>query len=300
MRLWPDWNLDCKSISFNISFNGRHKPKGNKTKQNKYKIKQPVKVIAKIEKHEAIKNFNEILEVVDGIMIARGDLGIETPIERVPLVQKKIIEKCMVQAKPVITATQMLLSMVDNPRPTRAEVSDVANAVIDHTDAVMLSQESAVGKYPVETVRTMSEIIKDTEESPYDDLIINNYRGKKIPIDTAISYAASTLARDVRSSAMLVATISGYTARMVSRHRPELPIIVVAESEKVRRQLALSWGVIPYVLPRCKSVDELINRSVNLALRKKVIKINDKVIVISGQPVGKTGNVNLVKIHEVK
>jgi pyruvate kinase len=163
----------------------------------------------------------------------------------------------------------------------------------------MLSQESAVGRYPVEAVKTMAEIIKNTEESPYDDLILKNYKGKIIPIDTAIAFAASTLARDVQASAILVATISGYTARMVSRHRPELPIIVTAESEKVRRQLALSWGVIPYVLPKCKTVDELINKAVLLAYKKKIVKKGDKIIIIGGQPVGKSGNANLIKIHKV-
>jgi pyruvate kinase len=267
--------------------------------EKKYKIKRETKIIVKIEKHEAVKNFDEILEVVDGVMVARGDLGIETPVEKVPLVQKMIIERSLSRAIPVITATQMLLSMVESPRPTRAEVSDVANAVIDHTDAVMLSQESAVGEYPVEAVKTMVEIVRDTEESPYDDLILKNYKEKVIPIDMAVAFAASTLAYDVKASAILVATISGYTARMVSRHRPELPIIVTAESEKVRRQLALSWGVIPYVLPKCKTVDELINKAVLLARKKKIVKKGDKVIVIGGQPVGKPGNANLIKIHTI-
>jgi len=268
--------------------------------EDQYRVKHSTKIIAKIEKHEAVKNFDEILSEADGIMVARGDLGIETPIKRVPLVQKVIIEKCLAAAKPVITATQMLLAMVDSPRPTRAEVSDVANAVIDHTDAVMLSQESAVGKYPVAVVKTMASIIKDTEESPYDDIILQNYQGQTVPIDTAISLAASTLARDIKAKAILVATISGYTARIVSGHRPELPIVVAAESEKVRRQLAMSWGVIPYVVPRCKNVDELINKTVTCAKKKKIVKVGDRVIIIGGQPVGRTGNVNLVKIHEVK
>lgn len=268
--------------------------------ETKYSIKDRVKVIAKIEKHEAIKNFDEILEVSDGIMVARGDLGIEMPIEKLPIIQKEVIQKCLKAAKPVITATQMLLSMVENPKPTRAETSDVANAVIDHTDAVMLSQETAVGKYPVETVQTMSDIIMDAEKSPYDDVAMNNYKGKIIPIDTAISFAGSTLARDVRAKAILVATISGHTARMVSRHRPELPIITTAESEKVRRQLALSWGVVPYVLSQCKNVDELIEEAVKLLSRKKIIVKGDKIIIIGGQPVGLEGNANLIKIHEVK
>ncbi|NQV00109.1 MAG: pyruvate kinase [Parcubacteria group bacterium] len=268
--------------------------------EKKYKIKEKVKVISKIEKHEAIKNFDKILEASDGIMVARGDLGIEMPLEKLPIIQKEVIQKCLKAAKPVITATQMLLSMVENPKPTRAETSDVANAVIDHTDAVMLSQESAVGKYPVETVQTMSDIIEDAEESPYDDIVIDDYKGKVIPIDTAISSAGSTLARDTGAKAILVASISGDTARMVSRHRPELPIIVTAESEKVRRQLALSWGVVPYVLPQCGNVDELIDEAVKLSLAKKIVEKGDKIIIIGGQPVGLEGNANLIKIHEIK
>lgn len=268
--------------------------------EKKYKIKRSAKVIAKIEKHEAVENFDQILEAADGIMVARGDLGIETSLQKVPLIQKRIIEKCLEKAKPVITATQMLLSMVENPKPTRAEVSDVANAVIDHTDAVMLSQETAVGKYPSQTVKIMSEIIKDTEKSSYDDMILKKYYKKIVPIDTAISSSVSSLSRDIKTKAILVATISGYTAQMISRQRPELPIIVTAESEKVRRQLALSWGVIPYVMPKCKNVDELINKAVKLSIRKKIIKKGDKIIIIGGQPVGKIGNVNLIKIHEVK
>lgn len=268
--------------------------------ENKYNIKEKIKVIAKIEKHEAIRNFDKILEVADGIMVARGDLGIEMPLEKLPIIQKEVIQKCLKAAKPVITATQMLLSMVENPKPTRAETSDVANAVIDHTDAVMLSQESAVGKYPVETVQTMTDIIEDAEESPYDDIVIDNYKGKVIPVDMAISLAGSTLARDTGSKAILVASISGNTARMVSRHRPELPIIVTAESEKVRRQLALSWGVVPYVLPKCENVDELIDEAVKLSLAKKIVKKGDKIIIIGGQPVGVEGSANLIKIHEIK
>ena len=267
--------------------------------ENKYNTKEPARTIAKIEKHEAVKNFDSILEVVDGVMVARGDLGIETPIEDVPLVQKMIIQKCLAKAKPVITATQMLLSMVEKPRPTRAEVSDVANAVIDHTDCVMLSQESAVGKYPVETVRTMTEIIQDTEESPFDDLILRNLIGQVLPVDTAVSSAATRLARSTGAKAIVVATISGYTARIVSRYRPELPIVITAASEKVRRQLAMSWGVIPYVIPKCKTVDELIAKVVRKAVQKKVIRKEDKIIIIGGQPVGRSGNVNLVKIHQV-
>lgn len=257
------------------------------------------KIIAKIEKKQAIDNFDKILEVVDGVMVARGDLGIETPLSNVPLLQKQIINKCLSAAKPVITATQMLESMIKNPRPTRAEVSDVANAVIDHTDAVMLSEETATGNYPVAAVKTMSRIISETEISPFDDLALDNLQQIGIPIDIAVASSACRLAKSVKAKAILAATISGYTARVISRYRPELPIIVTAESEKVKRQLALSWGVIPYLIPRCKNVDELIRKAVGKIKKENLVKKGDKVIIIGGQPVGKSGNVNLVKIHQV-
>jgi len=242
---------------------------------------------------------DKILKVVDGIMVARGDLGIEMPVEEVPIIQKSIIEKCRKVAKPVITATQMLLSMVNNLKPTRAEVSDVANAVIDHTDAVMLSQESAVGKYPVETVKMMSHIISDTEKSPFDDVKFNDLLKNGLSVNEATASSVARLSKEVKAKAILVATISGYTAKIVSKYRPELPIIVTAQSEKVRRQLALSWGVVPYVLPKCKSVDELIKKAVLKAKEKKIVKKGDKVIILGGHPVGKSGTVNLVKIHQI-
>lgn len=268
-------------------------------KKNKTGAKFPTKIIAKIEKRLAVENFDEILKVTDGIMVARGDLGVETPLQDVPLLQKEIIKKCLAAAKPVITATQMLESMIQNPRPTRAEVSDVANAVIDHTDAVMLSAETANGKHPIEAVATMRRIIEDTEVSPYDDLLLESLVRKDLPLDTAVSNVAVRLAKNISADAMLIATISGYTARIVSRYRPELPIIVTAESDKVRRQTALSWGVVPLVLPPCKSVDELINKTVAKASAAGLIKKGHRIVVIGGQPVGKSGNVNLIKVQQL-
>jgi pyruvate kinase len=276
-----------------------HLKKLIKNLEKKYKIRNPTLTIVKIEKKEAVDNFDKILSVVNGVMVARGDLGIEMPLQEVPIIQKMIIEKCLKAAKPVITATQMLLSMVENLKPTRAEVSDVANAVIDHTDCVMLSQESAVGKYPVEAVKTMSRIILDIEKSSFDDLKIDNLLKKGLSVDEATASSTARLACEVRAKAILVATISGETARIVSRFRPELFIIATAAYEKVRRQLALSWGIIPYVLPKCKSVDELISKAVAKAKNKKIIKPGDKIIILGGHPVGKSGNVNLMKIHQV-
>ncbi len=259
----------------------------------------PIKIIAKIEKHEAIKNFNEILEATDGVMIGQPDLGIETPAEEVPLIQKRIIDKCLEAAKPVVVATQMLDSMIRKPRPTRAEVSDVANAVIDHTDAVMLSGETASGSYPLEAVEIMSKIIKETEDSVYDDLIVGAIMKKIKPIDEAISRVANILARTVDAKAILAASLSGYSGRIVCRYRPELPILVTTDSERVQRQLTLSWGTIPFVLPACRSVEELVDRSLGYIKKKKFVKKADKIIIIAGEPVGRSGNINLIEIKEI-
>jgi pyruvate kinase len=259
----------------------------------------PVRIIAKIEKHEAIRNFDEILEAVDGIMVARGDLGIETPAEEVPLLQKKIIDKCLEAAKPVIVATQMLDSMIRKPRPTRAEVSDVANAVIDHTDAVMLSGETASGAYPVEAVSTMAKIVKETEDSEYDDLVMGTIMKKIKPIDEAVSRVANILARTVDAKAILAASLSGYSGRIVCRYRPELPILVTTDNERVERQLTLSWGVMPFLLPACHSVEELVDRSLGYIKKNKLVGAGEKIIIIAGEPVGRSGNINLVEIKQI-
>jgi pyruvate kinase len=259
----------------------------------------PVKIIAKIEKHEAIKNFDEILEAVDGIMVARGDLGIETPAEEVPLLQKKIIDKCLGAAKPVIVATQMLDSMIRKPRPTRAEVSDVANAVIDHTDAIMLSGETASGLYPVEAVETMTKIVRETENSAYDDLVMGAIMKKIKPVDEAVSRVANILARTVEAKAILAASLSGYSGRIVCRYRPELPILVTTDNDRVQRQLTLSWGVVPFVLPPCHSVEELVDRSLGYIKKNKLVSSGEKIIIIAGEPVGRAGNINLIEIKEV-
>jgi pyruvate kinase len=259
----------------------------------------PIKIVVKIERHQAVKNFEEILELTDVVMVARGDLGIEMPAEEVPLIQKKLIDQCLLKAKPVIVATQMLESMIDNPRPTRAEVSDVANAVIDHTDAVMLSGETASGKYPVEAVEIMAKVILTTEKSIYDNLAPSSEEKKNQPIEDAIGNTANILARSIDAKAILVASLSGETGRMVSRFRPELPIFVAANNKRVERQLNLSWGVVPFVLPPCKTVEELLNRSISYIKKDKIIKKKDKIIIVAGEPVGKSGVVNLVEIKEI-
>ncbi|MFH2063118.1 MAG: pyruvate kinase [bacterium] len=258
----------------------------------------PIRIIAKIEKHEAVRNIAEIIEAADGIMVARGDLGIEMPAEEVPLIQKRIIDLCLDAAKPVIVATQMLDSMIRNPRPTRAEVSDVANAVIDHTDAVMLSGESASGKYPLESVETMSRIVSETEDSEYDDMDEEPSETNR-DIDCAVSEMANLLARNIGAKLILAASLSGDTGRIVSRYRPPMPIVVAVPNDRVRNQMNLSWGVKPFLLPHCDTVEELVDRSLGYLKKEKLARTGDKIIVVAGEPVGVPGNINLVEIRTV-
>lgn len=269
--------------------------------EKKFKIisEQPIRIIAKIERQQAVKNIKEILQVADGIMIARGDLGVEIPPEKVPLVQKQLIDECLLLAKPVIVATQMLDSMQNNPRPTRAEVSDVANAVVDHADAVMLSGETSTGKYPVETVKMMSSIVKETEASIYDDLEEGKYMRKRKKIDEVVSEMSKMLAEQVGAKLILAASLTGETARLISRHRPELSIVVATSSERVKNQLNLSWGVVPFFLNPCRTIEELIQRSMVYIKKQKLVKKGDEIIIVSGEPVGQAGHVNLLEVREV-
>ncbi len=262
----------------------------------------PIRIIAKIERPLAVENIEAILDVVDGIMIARGDLGIETPAAEVPLVQKRLIDLALAAAKPVIVATQMLDSMQQNPRPSRAEVSDVANAVIDHTDAVMLSNETATGSYPVETVQMMANIIRETEASAYDDLHLHHLEEhQKTSVDEVMSEAARELAEEVGAVGILAASLSGDTARLVSRNKPELPIFVATSDTRVQRQMNLSWGVVPFmILPVCKSIEELVERSTVELKKNAYVKKGEKIIVLAGEPVGHSGHVNVLEVREVQ
>jgi len=270
-------------------------------KENKIKPANPIKIIAKIEKADALRHIDDILEVVDGIMIARGDLGLEIPAQDVPLAQKTIIDKCLERSKPVIVATQMLDSMMRNQRPTRAEVSDVANAVIDHTDVVMLSGETASGKYPVESVQMMSSIIRKTENSVYDDMKTEVYIKKKIEtIDEAVSRISNIMAQTTQIRIILVTTMSGHTARTISRYRPEIPIYASTHDDRVQRQLSLSWGVKSFILPRCESIEELFDRAIFYLKKNKIVKVNDKILILAGEPVGVKGNVNMIEIKLIK
>lgn len=239
-------------------------------------------IVAKIEKHEALVNLDEIISETDGVMVARGDLALETKASEVPIWQKRMIQKCLEAAKPVITATQMLDSMTRSPRPTRAEISDVANAVIDHTDATMLSQESAMGKYPVETVTTMAAIIKDTEASPLDDMVTLPKMDGSAPPVLAMSAAACEIARAVGAKAIFVMSRTGFTARAVSRHRPLMPIIAVTSNPATLKQLTLSWGVDPYPIDGFSEVKDAWNFLAPVIKKKYSLKKGDRLIAVSG------------------
>lgn len=258
------------------------------------------KVIAKIENLDAVHHIDEIVEAADGIMVARGDLGLELPAQVVPIIQKQIISKCLHAAKPVIVATQMLESMIQNVRPTRAEVSDVANAVMDHTDAVMLSAESAFGRYPVEAVKMMSRIIEETEQSPYDNLN-HGYLGDQHESDEkAVAHAVHELSKNTRAKAILIATTSGFSARLISRQRPEnTNTIAITNHEKVYNQVALLWGVEPFLSPAVQDVDRMIKRCISFILKNKIGKKGDHIIIVMGQPIGSPGNMNLIKVQSL-
>jgi pyruvate kinase len=256
-----------------------------------------IPIIAKIEKHEALKNIDEIIGVVDGVMVARGDLGVETPLESVPLVQKMLIKKSNKLGKPVITATQMLRSMVDSPRPTRAEVTDVANAILDGTDAIMLSEETASGNYPVQAVEMMVKIAEDAETGfPYETRTRRSDAKVIKSLPEAVSYAACNLAVDVGATVVITCTQSGNTARMVAKHRPRQTILAPTPIEATYRQLALVWGVIPILSGEMKSTDDMIEKVILAALKSRLARLGEKVVITAGVPVGVSGTTNLIKV----
>lgn len=259
-----------------------------------------IQIFSKIENQEGVDNIDEIIKFSDGIMVARGDMGVEIPIERVPVVQKMIIEKCNKAGKPVITATQMLDSMMRNPRPTRAEASDVANAIFDGTDAVMLSGESANGKYPIEAAKTMARIAMAAEAQIDYEAALNKRKENALSnVANAISLATCTTARELNVSAIITATQTGSTARMVSKYKPECPIIAVTPDEKVARKLALNWGVFPIWARKFESTDEMIIESVNKAKECGHVENGDLVVVAAGIPVHYSGTTNMLKVHIV-
>ncbi|MBR3600757.1 MAG: pyruvate kinase [Lachnospiraceae bacterium] len=261
--------------------------------------KSPMKIIAKIENMQGINNLDEILEVSDGIMVARGDMGVEVPMEDVPVIQKRMIRKAVAKGKHVITATQMLESMTKNPRPTRAEATDVANAIFDGTTAIMLSGESANGKYPVEAVKTMSKIAERAEKD-----IDYNKRLKKIvdseeqDITGAISHATCTIAADLNASAIITVSMSGFTAEKLSRFKPACPIICCSVNPRVCRQAALLWGVTSLLIEKKNTPEDLFREALWAAEKAGKIKKGDKVVVTAGVPLGVSGNTNMIRVVE--
>ncbi|MGM0471221.1 MAG: pyruvate kinase [Bacillota bacterium] len=259
-----------------------------------------IKIISKIENEEGVKNIDQIIEVSSGIMVARGDLGVEIPPEKVPATQKMMIDKCNREGKPVITATQMLDSMIRNPRPTRAEASDVANAILDGTDATMLSGETAAGNYPVQAVDTMARIAQEIEESDQyaDRMSCKNIIPPKTVTDS-ISYSTCETAHDLDASAIITSTHTGHTARMVSKYRPYPVVVATTPKPKVCKQLMLSWGVKPVLVESTDSTDDMFDISVAGALESGYIERGDLIVLTTGTPVGVAGTTNLLKVHIV-
>jgi pyruvate kinase len=265
-----------------------------------------VPLIVKVEKAEAVRDFDAILAAVDGVMVARGDLGVEMPFDEVPLVQKRIIRACNRAGKPVITATQMLESMMQNPRPTRAEATDVANAIFDGTDAVMLSGETAAGQYPVEAARTMAQIARRADEALYRETGYEPPRDRdwrkterSLTITDAVARAAAEIAEIVGARAILCATTSGGTARKVAQWRPRVPILGATHDPATYRQLALSWGVTPCLIGPIRDTDMLMRTTITAAQALRLVKTGDRVVLTAGVPVNRPGTTNLIEVHTI-
>ncbi len=260
-----------------------------------------MKIIAKIENMQGIQNLEEILSVSDGIMVARGDMGVEIPFEEVPILQKKMIKLANEQGKHVITATQMLESMIKNPRPTRAETTDIANAIYDGTTAIMLSGESAAGKYPVEAVKTMAKIAECAEKDiDYSLRMQGNERQMGADITTALAYSTCTAAMDLNAAAIITVTLSGFTAAAISRFKPQTHIIGCAVQERVCRQLNLLWGVTPLMIREEKNAEALFDNAVDAAKQAGHVKEGDIVVITAGVPLGKAGTTNMIHVMEVR
>jgi pyruvate kinase len=258
-------------------------------------------IIAKIERGVAVDEFDDILTASDGIMVARGDLGVDIPLEKVPLVQKEIIAKCNQTGKPVITATQMLESMVSAPRPTRAEVADVANAIFDGTDAIMLSEETAIGKYPVEAVKMMVKIAQEIEgKLPYEEMLAERGRWLEQKTSELISYSACHTAQSLKAKALVAFTQSGSTAGRVSKYRPRVPIVAITPDAAVAKRLVLRWGVYPFQIAGASSVEELFATGTKLCKELGLARRDDLIVITGGIPVGVTGSTNLLKVNRVR
>lgn len=260
-----------------------------------------IRIISKIENAQGVQNIDEILRISGGVMVARGDMGVEIPLEEVPIVQKQIIKKAFGAGKFVITATQMLDSMMKNPRPTRAEATDVANAIYDGTSAIMLSGETAAGKYPVESIKTMARIAERTERDiDYKGRFYHReFYDSRADITNAISHATCTTAYDLEATAIITVTRSGRTARMISKYRPQIPIIGCTYDTKVHRQLNMSWGVSPLLCEIKENTDELFEHAVSQAQKAGLVSNGDLVVITAGVPLGVSGTTNLIKVHTV-
>ena len=260
-----------------------------------------IPLVAKIEKWEAWQDIDEIVDAADALMVARGDLGVEIPLEKVPMVQKEVIKKCNRAGKPVITATQMLESMVDSPLPTRAEVTDIANSILDGTDAIMLSEETAVGRYPVEAVKVMTRVALETESSlPYDKIVREKGSDLEPVTDDAISYAACNAARQLGAAAIVAFTMSGSTARRVAKYRPGIPILAATPIPKQLRRLLLSWGVYPHEVPEPATVHDLFAEGVRLCTETGIARKGDLIVITAGLPIAIPGTTNLLKVERVE
>ena len=259
-------------------------------------------LVSKIERAEALNQFDDILRVSDAVMVARGDLGVEIPLERVPMVQKDLINRCNQAGKPVITATEMLESMVILPRPTRAEATDVANAIFDGTDAIMLSQETTIGKYPIEALMMMSRIANEAEKSLLYEQTLSKREGWCYitpATDEIISYDASHTANVLNAKAIIAYTHSGSTARRVSKYRPRAPILALTPDERVFRRLIICWGVFPVMVSEPGTIDQRLETATQVALQSKLAKKGDLIVITAGLPAGKAGNTNMLKVQRV-
>jgi pyruvate kinase len=260
-----------------------------------------IAIVSKIETGSAVDKFDSILAVSDGIMVARGDLGVDIPLRRIPMVQKEIVEKCNEAGKPVIIATQMLESMVNAPRPTRAEVTDVANAVFDGADAIMLSEETSIGKYPVQALKMMASIAREVERKlPYEQMLAEHGKWLEQKTDELISYSACHTAQSLKVAALVAFTQSGSTAGRVSKYRPRMPILAITPDAAVVRRLTLRWGVYPFQIAGASSVAELFSIAAKLSRQLGLAKAGDLIVITGGIPVGVAGSTNLLKVEKVE
>ena len=262
--------------------------------------KTPIPIISKIERGEAVRNFDSILESSYGIMVARGDLGVDIPLERVPLIQKEIIKKCNRAGKPVITATQMLESMINSASPTRAEVTDVANAIFDGTDAIMLSAETSIGKYPTQATKMMAKVAREAEiKLPYEQILAERGKWLEQKTDELISYNACYTAHSLGAKAIVAFTHSGSTAGRVSKYRPKVPVLAITPHSTVSSSLLIRWGVYPFQMAEQSSVDDLFATASRLAKELSLVKPGDLIIITGGIPIGVTGSTNLLKVERI-